>query len=198
MVAAALGADDVLTEDDVELLKRCALPGGGGGGDDDAKELAALDRASRQAARCGGTLRKTDAWCLSVRTSVPRLRARLQVASAKLTAPERLCEAAEQTDRRGAAVEAVKASEGLRDALRVALFAGNTLNHGAKSRLAAGVGVEAGLSKLANVKGAPPHASLSGPREGASSVLQLSSRLSQITRVSQEKRVHLSRDLEER
>ncbi|KAH8068059.1 7S RNA binding protein [Aureococcus anophagefferens] len=107
-----------------------------------------------------GALREGDAWVLDARTACPRLRPRLAVAAAKLSAPLRLLAAAEQTDRRAFAVEAVQHSEPLKDVLKIALLAGNACNHDAKARLAAGVGVAAGLSKLALVKGGKPYKSL--------------------------------------
>ncbi|KAH8064955.1 7S RNA binding protein [Aureococcus anophagefferens] len=124
----------------------------------DAETLTEEDVALADAG--AGALREGDAWVLDARTACPRLRPRLAVAAAKLSAPLRLLAAAEQTDRRAFAVEAVQHSEPLKDVLKIALLAGNACNHDAKARLAAGVGVAAGLSKLALVKGGKPYKSL--------------------------------------
>ena len=138
-------------------VRRCALPEAAAA---DAAELAALKALKPRADAGAGALREGDAWVLDARTSCPRLRNRLAVAAAKLSAPLRLLAAAEQTDRRAVAVEAVQRSEPLKDVLKIALLAGNACNHDATARLAAGVGVAAGLAKLALVKGGKPYKSL--------------------------------------
>ncbi|KAH8091196.1 7S RNA binding protein [Aureococcus anophagefferens] len=122
-VAAALDAE-TLTEEDVALVRRCALPEAAAA---DAAELAALKALKPQADAGAGALREGDAWVLDARTACPRLRPRLAVAAAKLSAPLRLLAAAEQTDRRAFAVEAVQHSEPLKDVLKIALLAGNAL-----------------------------------------------------------------------
>ncbi|KAJ8598315.1 hypothetical protein CTAYLR_007541 [Chrysophaeum taylorii] len=143
-VSASLSGDE-MDEETINLVLRSVLPPSP---EADDEELEAI----RQAPNHRGD---EEAFVLGARTLCPRLRAHLGLAKARVTCDERVADAAGRTLRMKCAVDAVQASETFKAILRLALFAGNALNHAAASRQAAGVKLEA-LDKLSAAKPSVP------------------------------------------
>ncbi|KAJ8613979.1 hypothetical protein CTAYLR_005629 [Chrysophaeum taylorii] len=165
-VKSRLEADDAFFEDDedeedeeeneriledMKLLEQAALPTNP---DEDEAELERL-RVAKKRETGSSKLQVEATYVLAVRERCPRLRPRLGVVRAKLTAATRIAEASERLNRREAVITAIEASTALRAVLRVALFVGNALNHSSKPRLAAGVRIS-GLEKLGSARATAP------------------------------------------